>query len=93
MGEVAVADGALWGAQTQRSLQHFQISTERMPHALLMAMARIKQAAATVNADLGLLDTAKAQAIACAAEEVLAGLHDEASPCRCGRRVRAHRAT
>jgi fumarate hydratase class II len=80
MGEVAVADGALWGAQTQRSLQHFQISTERMPHALLMAMARIKQAAATVNADLGLLDTAKAQAIACAAEEVLAGLHDEAFP-------------
>ncbi len=80
MGEVTVADGALWGAQTQRSLQHFQISTERMPHALLMAMARIKQAAATVNADLGLLDAAKAEAIACAAEEVLAGLHDEAFP-------------
>jgi len=80
MGEVAVAASALWGAQTQRSLQHFQISSERMPLALLMAMSRVKQAAAQVNAELGLLDQTKADAIARAASEVLQGLHDDAFP-------------
>jgi fumarate hydratase class II len=80
MGEVAVASSALWGAQTQRSLQHFQISSERMPLALMLAMARIKQAAALVNAELGLLDPTQADAIARAASEVLQGLHDDAFP-------------
>ena len=55
MGEIAVPVDALWGAQTQRSLEHFAISTERMPEALLMALARIKRAAARVNAELGKL--------------------------------------
>ena len=80
MGEIAVPADALWGAQTQRSLEHFAISTERMPDALLMALARIKRVAARVNADLGLLDAPLAAAIAQAADEVLAGAHSEAFP-------------
>ncbi len=80
MGEIAVADSALWGAQTQRSLQHFQISSERMPHAVMLAMVQIKQVAAQVNAELGLLGTAKALSIAQAAQEVLDGQHADAFP-------------
>lgn len=80
MGDIAVAASALWGAQTQRSLQHFQISSERMPHALMLAMVQIKQVAAKVNAELGLLDKAKALAIAQAAQEVLDGQHADAFP-------------
>jgi fumarate hydratase class II len=52
LGEVAVPATALWGAQTQRSLEHFRISTERMPEPLLMALARVKRAAARVNREL-----------------------------------------
>ena len=80
MGEIAVPVDALWGAQTQRSLEHFAISTERIPDALLMALARIKRVAARVNADLGLLDPPLAEAIAQAADEVLAGAHPTAFP-------------
>ncbi|MEN3291727.1 MAG: fumarate hydratase, class, partial [Burkholderiales bacterium] len=65
----------LWGAQTQRSLEHFHISTEHMPEELIVALAMVKRAAAIVNRDLGLLDPAKANAIIQAAEEVIAGLH------------------
>lgn len=80
MGEIAVPADALWGAQTQRSLEHFAISTERMPEALVMALARIKRAAARVNAELGLLDAPLAEAIVQAADEVLAGAHPTAFP-------------
>jgi fumarate hydratase class II len=80
LGSVAVAESALWGAQTQRSLQYFQISTELMPHALLMALALVKQASAQVNDELGLLDHAKALAIASAAAEVLHGQHGAEFP-------------
>jgi fumarate hydratase, class II len=79
-GEIAVADTALWGAQTQRSLHHFAISTERMPRELLQALALVKRSCARVNRDLGLLDAAKADAIAAAADEVLAGRHDAQFP-------------
>jgi len=79
-GPIEVPASALWGAQTQRSLQHFHISTERMPEALLMALARIKRAAARVNHDLGLLEAPLAQAIIQAADEVLAGAHASAFP-------------
>jgi fumarate hydratase class II len=65
----------LWGAQTQRSLAHFDISGERLPTELLHALARIKGAAARVNAALGELDAVKADAIAQAAHEVLEGRH------------------
>nr|WP_295786466.1 class II fumarate hydratase [Rhodoferax sp.] len=80
MGDIAVDKGALWGAQTQRSLQHFAISTERMPQDLLAALARTKRAGAHVNCQLGLLDAAIADAIAQAADEVLAGKHADAFP-------------
>ena len=79
-GEIAVAHGSLWGAQTQRSLHHFEISTERMPHELLMALARVKRSAALVNRELGVLDAKKAEAIVAAADEVLAGRHDAQFP-------------
>ena len=80
MGEVEVAAEALWGAQTQRSLLHFRISSERMPMALIRALARIKRICAQVNCSLGLLDAERAGAIAAAANEVLAGAHDEQFP-------------
>ncbi|OZI79147.1 MULTISPECIES: class II fumarate hydratase [Bordetella] len=72
-GPIEVPADHLWGAQTQRSLQFFAISTERMPAPLVAAMARLKRAAAKVNADLGELDPKIADAIVRAADEVIAG--------------------
>jgi fumarate hydratase class II len=80
MGTVQVPAHTLWGAQTQRSLQNFRISGERMPIALIHALAMLKRAAASVNRDLGLLAEDKATAIIQAADEVVAGLHDEEFP-------------
>jgi len=74
-GAIEVPADRLWGAQTQRSLHHFNISSERMPDELISALARIKRASALVNKDLGLLDPAHAAAIVEAADEVLAGKH------------------
>ncbi|MDB6001182.1 MAG: fumarate hydratase, partial [Rhizobacter sp.] len=79
-GPIDVPADRLWGAQTQRSLHHFHISTERMPHALVMALMRVKRACALVNQDLGLLADEKASAIARAAGEVLAGQHPDEFP-------------
>ncbi len=72
-GPIEVPAERLWGAQTQRSLQYFAVSTEKMPVELVHALVRIKRAAAQVNGELGLLDATQAQAIATAADEVLAG--------------------
>lgn len=80
MGSVDVPADKLWGAQTQRSLHHFHISTEKMPAALIHALALTKRAAAKVNADLGLLPTERADAIIQAADEVLAGKHSGEFP-------------
>jgi fumarate hydratase class II len=74
-GPIDVPDERLWGAQTQRSLQYFRISTEHMPDELIVALAMVKRACAIANRDLGRLDAAKANAIVQAAEEVIAGLH------------------
>jgi fumarate hydratase class II len=79
-GPIEVPAERLWGAQTQRSLQFFAISTERMPPEVVLALARVKQAAARVNGALGLLAAEKAQAIATAADEVLAGQHTAEFP-------------
>ncbi|MEQ8660765.1 MAG: lyase family protein, partial [Gammaproteobacteria bacterium] len=79
-GAVEVPAARLWGAQTARSLAHFAISGERMPRALVCALARVKQAAATVNVELGVLDAALGAAIAAAAQEVIDGLHDDEFP-------------
>jgi fumarate hydratase class II len=79
-GPIDVPAERLWGAQTQRSLQFFAISTERMPGELVAALVEVKRAAAVVNRDLGLLDRTKAQAIVSAADEVLDGRHREEFP-------------
>jgi fumarate hydratase, class II len=79
-GDIAVPGHALWGAQTQRSLQHFDISSERMPPELLRALALVKRSAAVVNRALGVLDPVKADVIVTAADEVLAGEHDAQFP-------------
>jgi fumarate hydratase class II len=79
-GEIKVPADRLWGAQTQRSLQNFRISSERMPLELVHALARVKRACALVNAQLGLLDENKARAIVAAADEILTGRHDVEFP-------------
>jgi fumarate hydratase class II len=79
-GNIEVPADRLWGAQTQRSLQNFKISGERMPRELVRALAQVKRAAAQVNADLGVLAKDKAQAIIAAADEVIAGKHDAEFP-------------
>ena len=80
MGTVQVPVEAMWGAQTQRSLQNFKISNEHMPVALINALAKVKRAAATVNHDLGLLDAASTAAIIRAADEVIAGDYNDHFP-------------
>ncbi|MEQ1816360.1 MAG: class II fumarate hydratase [Nitrosomonas sp.] len=80
MGVVEVPAEALWGAQTQRSLQNFKISSEHMPVALIHALAKVKRAAAKVNHDLGLLNAASTAAIIEAADEVIAGHFDDQFP-------------
>ena len=80
LGEIEVDEDVLWGAQTQRARLYFDIGGERMPMALLRALVQLKGVAATVNARLGRLDPAVAQAIAAAAEEVLGGAHDAQFP-------------
>jgi fumarate hydratase, class II len=79
-GPIEVPADRLWGAQTERSRRFFRISGERMPLAVIYALAQVKKAAAAVNAELGLLDAAKASAIQHAADEILAGRHDEEFP-------------
>jgi fumarate hydratase class II len=79
-GNIEVPAERLWGAQTQRSLQNFKISGERMPPALIKALAQVKRAAAQVNKDLGVLDGKKADAIIAAADEVIAGKHPDEFP-------------
>ncbi|MFX2610351.1 class II fumarate hydratase [Enterobacter mori] len=80
MGAIDVPADKLWGAQTQRSLEHFRISTEKMPVSLIQALALTKRAAAKVNKDLGLLAADKATAIIDAADEVLASKHPDEFP-------------
>ena len=79
-GTIEVATDRLWGAQTQRSLAHFAISSERMPIELIGALALIKASCAKVNQELGLLPTTKAQAIITAADEVVRGQHADQFP-------------
>lgn len=80
MGVVQVPAANLWGAQTQRSLQNFKISNEKMPVALIQALAQVKRSAAVVNRDLGLLDATRATAIINAADEVISGDHNDQFP-------------
>ncbi len=79
-GMIDVPNERLWGAQTQRSLHHFHISTERLPTELILALAMVKRACAEVNRDLQLLPPEKANAIINAADEVLSGKHPDEFP-------------
>ncbi|MFE6226550.1 MULTISPECIES: class II fumarate hydratase [unclassified Streptomyces] len=80
MGEVRVPAHAKWRAQTQRAVENFPVSGQRLERAHIEALARIKAAAAKVNADLGVIDRDRAEAIAAAAEEVAEGRWDDHFP-------------
>ncbi|HBT83835.1 MAG TPA: aspartate ammonia-lyase [Desulfuromonas sp.] len=80
MGEMPVPSTALYGAQTARAVENFPISGEPFPRPFLRALAQIKEHAARVNLDLGLLDRERAMAIMEAAEEVVRGDHDAHFP-------------
>ncbi|HEX3683898.1 MAG TPA: class II fumarate hydratase [Bryobacteraceae bacterium] len=73
MGSIEVAADRYWGAQTQRSLVHFDIGDDKMPPELIRAFGILKKAAALVNRDLGKLDEQKTRLIVQAADEVIAG--------------------
>ena len=79
-GPIAVASDRLWGAQTQRSLEHFRIGIERLPRELIAALGLVKKAAARVNQRLGRLDARLLPAIEQAADEVISGALDEHFP-------------
>lgn len=79
-GPIDVPADRLWGAQTQRSLQNFDISGERQPREIIRALVQVKRSSAVVNHLLGLLTQDKAGAIVAAADEVLAGQHDGEFP-------------
>lgn len=79
-GSIDIPRDALWGVQTARSLHFFAIGTQRMPAEVIHALALIKWAAATVNGQLGLLDEAKARAIADASRRVALGEFDASFP-------------
>jgi len=80
MGEVQVPADALWGAQTARAVENFPISGQPVPVGVVHALARLKAAAADVNAELGVLDADRARVIALAAGEVADGDHDDEFP-------------
>jgi fumarate hydratase, class II len=79
-GPIEVPSARLWGAQTQRSLQNFDISGEKQPRELIRALAQIKRSSARVNQALGLQDAARTNAIVIAADEVIAGQHPDEFP-------------
>ena len=76
MGEIAVPIDAYWAAQTQRSIENFAIGEETMPYEITRAFSYLKKAVALVNKDLGKLDAKKADAIAQACDDMLAGKLD-----------------
>jgi len=77
LGEVAVPAAALFGAQTQRAVENFPVSGRRLPRRMIRALGLIKRTAAAVNRDSGALPAPLAAAIIQAADEVVAGLHDD----------------
>ena len=79
-GPIDVPARHLWGAQTQRALEHFSISGERMAPELIAALAQVKRACAYVNHSLGLLSASKTTAIVAACDEVMAGAHAQEFP-------------
>jgi len=82
MGSISVPANVYWGAQTQRSLHHFDIGRDTMPPELIRAFAILKKACALVNHDLGKLSAEKSKLIAQAADEVIAGKLGDQFPLR-----------
>jgi fumarate hydratase class II len=82
MGQIEVESTRYWGAQTERSLHHFDIGNDRMPPALIRAFGILKKAATLVNQDLGKLDAEKTRLITQAADEVIAGKWNDEFPLR-----------
>jgi fumarate hydratase class II len=80
LGEVEVPANRYWGAQTQRSLEHFSIGQERMPVAVYRSYGYVKKAAAVVNTRLGLLPAWKGELIGRVCDEVIGGALDEEFP-------------
>ena len=80
MGEVKVPVDALYRAQTQRAVENFPISGKTLEPAHIHALAQVKKAAATANAELGVISQERADAIIAAADEVIAGKHDDHYP-------------
>jgi Fumarase len=80
MGEVRVPASALYSAQTQRAVENFPISGSGLEAGQIVALARIKRAAAVVNQELGILDASIADAIVAAADEIIGGQHHEHFP-------------
>jgi fumarate hydratase class II len=80
MGELKVPSDALWGAQTQRAVENFPVSGIPMPREFIRAVGLVKWAAATANRQLELIDSAIADAICAAADEVISGEHDAHFP-------------
>src|SRR6202451_2402330 len=84
MGQIEVPANVYWGAQTQRSLLHFNIGRDLMPPELIRAFGILKKACALVNQDLGKLPADKAKLIVQAADEVIAGKLNDKFPLRTG---------
>ena len=82
MGAIEVPADRYWGAQTERSLHHFNIGDDRMPREMIRALGILKKAAALVNEDLGKLSADKARLIVQACDEVIAGKLDSHFPLR-----------
>src|SRR4029077_13824924 len=82
MGQIEVPANVYWGAQTQRSLLHFDIGRDVMPPELIRAFGILKKACALVNQDLGKLPENKAKLIVKAADEVIAGKLNDKFPLR-----------
>jgi fumarate hydratase class II len=80
MGSIDVDEERYWGAQTQRSLQNFRIGTEKMPREIIAALATVKKASAITNAKLDLLSPDLEKLVVQAADEVIAGKHDDEFP-------------
>src|SRR5262244_3983595 len=80
LGEVDVPADKLWGAQTQRSLEHFSIGRELIPREMIGAYASLKKAAANANRTSGRLDAEAHELIVRACDEILAGHHDDMFP-------------
>ncbi len=80
LGEVRVPSDAMWGAQTQRAIENFPISGQRMPRRMIQALAMLKRACAHTNEELGLLTVDRAEWIAAAAQEVADGRWDDQFP-------------